>query len=77
VWDSWSFGYLNAGVLGEASGRGDRDDGEAESAWLVTRIPGRGWRAGVMSAAVVTAMFGLGVWSCYAMHAAFGVPLAG
>jgi hypothetical protein len=46
-------------------------------AWLVTRIPGRGWRAGLTSAAVITAMFGLGVWSFYAMYAAFGVPLNG
>jgi len=45
-------------------------------AWLVTRIPGRGWR-GVTSAAVTAAMFGLGVWSFYAMYAAFGVPLNG
>ena len=46
-------------------------------AWLVTRIPGREWRAGLTSAAVITAMFGLGVWSFYAMYAAFGVPLRG
>jgi hypothetical protein len=46
-------------------------------AWLVTRIPGRAWRAGLASAAVVMAMFGLGVWSFYAMYAAFGVPLSG
>jgi hypothetical protein len=46
-------------------------------AWLVTRIPGRAWRAGVASVAVITAMFGLGVWSFYAMYAAFGVPLSG
>jgi hypothetical protein len=46
-------------------------------AWLVTRIPGCAWRAGLTSAAVVTAMFGLGVWSFYAMYAAFGVPLSG
>jgi hypothetical protein len=46
-------------------------------AWLVTRIPGRGWPAGLTSAAVITAMFGLGVWSFYAMYAAFGVPLSG
>ena len=45
--------------------------------WLVTRIPGRAWRAGFTSAAVITAMFGLGVWSFYAMYAAFGVPLGG
>jgi len=46
-------------------------------AWLVTRIPGRAWRAGLTSAAVITAMFGLGLWSFYAMYAAFGVPLRG
>jgi hypothetical protein len=46
-------------------------------AWLVTRIPGRASRAGLTSAAVITAMFGLGVWSFYAMYAAFGVPLRG
>jgi hypothetical protein len=46
-------------------------------AWLVTRIPGRAWRAGLTSAAVITAMFGLGVWAFYAMYAAFGVPLSG
>jgi hypothetical protein len=46
-------------------------------AWLVTRIPGRPWRAGLISATVITAMFGLGVWSFYAMYAAFGVPLNG
>jgi hypothetical protein len=44
-------------------------------AWLVTRIPGRTSRACPTSAAVITAMFGLGVWSFYAMYAAFGVPL--
>jgi hypothetical protein len=46
-------------------------------AWLVTRIPGRASRAGLTSVAVITAMFGLGVWSFYAMYAAFGVPLRG
>ena len=46
-------------------------------AWLVTRVPGRASRAGLTSAAVITAMFGLGVWSFYAMCAAFGVPLRG
>jgi hypothetical protein len=46
-------------------------------AWLVTRIPGGAWRAGLTSAAVITALFGLGVWSFYAMYAAFGVPLNG
>ena len=45
-------------------------------AWLVTRIPGRAtWPAGLISAAVITAMFGLGVWSFYTMYAAFGLPL--
>jgi hypothetical protein len=42
-------------------------------AWLVTRIPGRAWLAGVMSAAVITAMFGLGVWSFHAMMVADGL----
>jgi hypothetical protein len=42
-------------------------------AWLVTRIPGRAWLAVVMSAAVVTALFVLGVWSFYTMT--FGVSL--
>src|SRR5437764_6380645 len=46
-------------------------------AWLVTRVPGRGRSAGLISAAVITAMFVLGVWSFYAMYAAFGVPLRG
>jgi hypothetical protein len=46
-------------------------------AWLVTRIPGRGWPAGLTSAAVISALFGLGVWSFYAMYEAFGVPLSG
>jgi hypothetical protein len=45
--------------------------------WLVTRIPGRAWRAGLTSTAVVIALFGLGVWSFYAMYAAFDVPLSG
>jgi hypothetical protein len=44
-------------------------------AWLVTRIRGRTSLAGVISAAVITAMFGLGVWAFHAMYAAFGVPL--
>ena len=46
-------------------------------AWLVTRIPGRAWVGGLTSTAVITALFGLGVWSFYAMYAAFGVPLRG
>jgi hypothetical protein len=46
-------------------------------AWLVTRIPGREWRAGLTSIAVIAGLFGLGVWSFYAMYAAFGVPLRG
>ncbi len=37
--------------------------------WLVTRIPGRAWLAGLTSAAVVAAMFGLGAWSFHAMVA--------
>jgi hypothetical protein len=46
-------------------------------AWLVTRIPDRVWPAGFTLAAVITALFGLGVWSFYSMYAAFGVPLSG
>ncbi len=38
-------------------------------AWLVTRIPGRSWLAGVTSVAVVAALFGLGAWSFHAMVA--------
>ena len=36
---------------------------------------GRDWRAGLTSAAVITALFALGVWAFHAMYAAFGVPL--
>jgi hypothetical protein len=36
-------------------------------AWLVTRIPGRAWLAGLTSAAVIAAMFGLGAWSYHDM----------
>ncbi len=44
-------------------------------AWLVTRIPGGAWPSGLTSAAVIAALFGVGVWSFYAMYAAFGVRL--
>ena len=44
-------------------------------AWLVTRLPRRAWLAGGASTAVVTVLFGLGVWAFYAMYAAVGVPL--
>jgi hypothetical protein len=44
-------------------------------AWLVTRVPARARWAGLMSVAVVAVLFGLGVWSFYAMYKAFGVPL--
>jgi 4-amino-4-deoxy-L-arabinose transferase-like glycosyltransferase len=46
-------------------------------AWLVTRVPGRERWTGLASAAVIATMFCLGVWSFYAMYAAFGVPLHG
>ena len=36
-------------------------------AWLVTRIPGRAWLAGLTSIAVITVLFGLGVWSFHDM----------
>ncbi len=38
-------------------------------AWLVTRIPGRAWVAGVTSAVIVTAVFALGALSFHAMLA--------
>lgn len=38
-------------------------------AWLVTRVPGRAWLAGLASATVIAAMFGLGTWSFHAMAA--------
>jgi hypothetical protein len=41
-------------------------------AWLVTRIPGRAWWAGLTSAAVVATMFLLGAWSFHAMVAGIG-----
>jgi hypothetical protein len=44
-------------------------------AWLVTRIPGRAWLRGLTSVTVIAALFGVGVWSFYAMYAAFGVRL--
>jgi hypothetical protein len=46
-------------------------------AWLVTRIPGRAWLAGLASTAAITALFAVGVWIFHAMYAAFGVPLSG
>jgi hypothetical protein len=44
-------------------------------AWLVTRIPGGAWLAGLASAAGIVALFAVGVWAFHAMYAAFGVPL--
>jgi hypothetical protein len=38
-------------------------------AWLITRIPGRAWPAGLTTTAVTAAMFGLGAWSCHDMAA--------
>jgi hypothetical protein len=46
-------------------------------AWLVTRLPERDSLRGVTSLAVITALFGVGVWAFYAMYAAIGVPLHG
>jgi hypothetical protein len=46
-------------------------------AWLVTRSRGRAWVRSLTSTAVITALFGLGVWAFHAMYAAFGVPLTG
>ena len=44
-------------------------------AWLVTRLPRRAWLAGLSSTALITVLFGLGVWAFYAMYAAVSVPL--
>jgi len=44
-------------------------------AWLVTRIPGRARWTRLIPVAIVGTLFGLGVWSFYAMYGAFGVPL--
>ncbi len=44
-------------------------------AWLMTRLPGRGRLRGLIAAAIIAALFGLGVWAFYAMYAAVGVPL--
>jgi hypothetical protein len=46
-------------------------------AWLVTRIRGRPWLAGLTATAVIAALFGLGVWAFSSMYAAFGVSLSG
>ena len=45
-------------------------------AWLITRVPGRAWVAGLVSTAFLTTLFVLGVGAFHAMYAAFGVPLA-
>ena len=45
-------------------------------AWLVTRIPGPAWRAGLSIAIGIGVLFGLGVWSFHAMYAAYDVPLS-
>jgi hypothetical protein len=49
--------------------------GAIARAWLVTRIPGRAWLRGLTSAVVISVLFGVGVWSFYAMYAAFGIRL--
>ena len=46
-------------------------------AWLVTRIPGRGWVTGLTVTAVTVALFTQGTSAFHAMYAAFGVPLNG
>jgi hypothetical protein len=46
------------------------------AAWLVTRIPGRAWRAAVTSGVVVV-MFAVGGSSFHAMYSALGIQLGG
>jgi cyanate permease len=36
-------------------------------AWLVTRVRGRAWVAGLTSVAVIAGLFGLGAWSFHGM----------
>jgi hypothetical protein len=45
-------------------------------AWLVTRIPGRAWLAGLTAAVVITVMFGLGVKSFHDMFNAWALVLS-
>lgn len=45
-------------------------------AWLVTRLPGRAWRAGVTSA-IVAVLFGIGILTFHSMYGAFGIHLHG
>jgi hypothetical protein len=45
-------------------------------AWLVTRVPGPAWRAGLTSALIVVT-FVLGISSFHDMYMAFGIPLRG
>ncbi len=44
-------------------------------AWLVTRIPGRPWLAGLVTAVVTCVLLVQGTLAFHAMYAAFGVPL--
>ena len=46
-------------------------------AWLVTRIPGSTWLAGLTITAAITVLSAQGIWAFHAMYAAFGVPLNG
>jgi hypothetical protein len=38
-------------------------------AWLMSRVPGAPWLTDAVSVAVVSALFGMGVWSFHAMVA--------
>jgi hypothetical protein len=44
-------------------------------AWLVTRLPAPPWLTCLTATAIITALFGLGVWAVYGMYAAIDVPL--
>jgi hypothetical protein len=45
------------------------------AAWLVTRVPGRDWLTGIITAATITLLFAQGALAFHSMYAAFGVPL--
>jgi hypothetical protein len=47
------------------------------AAWPVTRIPGREWLTGLITATAITLLFAQGILAFHAMYTAFSVPLNG